>query len=43
MNVRVIYSLRIYTQLLVLGFQPITTMPNPKHAEFNCWVFENTP
>lgn len=42
MNTKIIYSLRVYTQLVIQGFQPIATMPNPQHPEFNCWIFENT-
>lgn len=29
MNTKIIYSLKIYTQLLVQGFKPLATMPNP--------------
>ena len=39
---KIIYSMRIMLQLVDRGFQPLTTMPNPQHPEFNCWVFELT-
>lgn len=43
MQTKVIYSLRIYAQLVKAGFQPITIMPNPKDSKYNCWIFEATP
>lgn len=42
MKTKIIYSLKIYTQLIILGFQPIATMPNPKDSKYTCWVFEDT-
>jgi hypothetical protein len=39
---KIIYSLRIMLALRAAGFEPLTTMPNPQHPEFNCWVFELT-
>lgn len=40
---KIIYSLRVMTELAIRGFQPIAAMPNPKNAEFNCWVYDLTP
>ena len=39
---KIIYSMRIMLALRAAGFEPLTTMPNPQHPEFNCWVFEYT-
>ncbi len=39
---KIIYSMRIMLKLVEKGYQPLTTMPNPQHPEFNCWVFEQT-
>lgn len=39
-NTKIIYSMKIMLQLVELGFQPLTVMPNPQHPEYNCWVFE---
>lgn len=40
---KVIYTLKLASKLIELGYQPITIMPNPKHPQFNCWVFKDTP
>lgn len=40
---KIIYSVRIMTELAVRGFQPIATMPNPKDSQYNCWVYVLTP
>lgn len=40
---KIIYSFRVMTELAVRGFQPIATMPNPKDAQYNCWVYVLTP
>ena len=37
---KIIYSMRIMLALSAKGFEPLTTMPNPKHPEYNCWVFQ---
>ena len=39
---KTIYSKRICEQLLVMGFRPTATIPNPTKPEFMCWVFEWT-
>lgn len=39
---KIIYSLRVMLCLVERGFIPITTMPNPKYPQFNCWIFEVT-
>jgi hypothetical protein len=39
---KIIYSLRVMLALRAAGFEPLTTMPNPKHPQYNCWVFEET-
>lgn len=41
-NTKIIYSMKIMLQLMELGFTPITSMPNPQHPEYNCWVYELT-
>jgi hypothetical protein len=30
-------------QLVEMGFVPVTTIPNPKFPQFDCWVFAATP
>lgn len=42
-DVKIIYSLRIHTQLQLLGFQYLKMMPNPQDEKFNCWIYERTP
>lgn len=42
MKTKIIYSLKVYTQLVVLGFSPIAAMPNPKDSNYTCWIFEET-
>ena len=39
---KLIYSKRICEQLMLMGFRPIETIPNPLKPEFICWVFEWT-
>lgn len=39
---KIIYSKRIMTQLLEMGFRPIDTFPNPTNPQFMCWAFEWT-
>ena len=39
---KIIYSKRICEQLMLLGFRPIETIPNPLKPEFICWVFDWT-
>ena len=39
---KIIYSKRVCEQLMLLGFRPIETIPNPLKPEFICWVFEWT-
>lgn len=39
---QIIYSAKIMTQLVELGFTPIFTMKNPKYPQFDCWVFRKT-
>jgi hypothetical protein len=40
---KIIYSLRIYLQLINKGFYPISTSPNPNNNHLMCWIFEKTP
>ena len=40
---KIIYSLRVYLELQRLGFQPLSTMPNPNKPNLMCWVFDKTP
>ena len=42
-NVKVIYSLRIHVALQQMGIKYLTEMKNPKNAQLNCWVYEETP
>lgn len=37
---KIIYSKNVCEQLMLLGFRPIETIPNPIKQEFVCWVFE---
>lgn len=39
---KIIYSMRVMLILQQKGFEPLATMPNPQHPEFNCWVYELT-
>lgn len=39
---QIIYSAKVMTQLVELGFTPIFTMKNPKYPQFDCWVFKRT-
>lgn len=39
---KIIYSMRVMLQLAERGYKPLTTMPNPQHPEYNCWIFEVT-
>ena len=39
---QIIYSARVMTQLVELGFMPKETMKNPKYPQYDCWIFENT-
>ena len=39
---KLIYSKRICEQLMLMGFRPIETIPNPIKPEFICWAFEDT-
>lgn len=39
-NNKVIFTRRIYIELLEYGIKPIETLPNPGHPEFDCWVYE---
>ncbi len=36
---KIIYSLRIMEKLVERGYAPLTSMPNPKFPQFQCWVF----
>ena len=39
---KLIYSKRICEQLMLMGFRPVETIPNPIKPEFICWAFEET-
>ena len=39
---KLIYSKRICEQLMLMGFRPVETIPNPIKPEFICWAFEDT-
>lgn len=36
---RIVYKLQYAVQMKLKGHQLITTMPNPKRNEYQCWVF----
>lgn len=38
---RIVYKLEYAVQMKLKGHQLITTMPNPKKIEYQCWVFLN--
>ena len=38
---RIVYSLRIHTQLLIRGIQPLCSMPNPPNERYLCWIYAN--
>lgn len=42
MKQEIVYSLRVMEQLVKLGHIPVATLPNPKNARYNCWVFEQS-
>lgn len=42
-QIKIVYSLKIHTQLQLKGFEYLKVMPNPKNDEYNCWVYEATP
>ena len=42
-NVKIVYSLRVHTQLQLLGFKHIGMMPNPQDEKYSCWIYERTP
>lgn len=37
---KIIYSLRVYIELRIRGFNPIIVIPNPNHNGLKCWVYE---
>lgn len=39
---KIIYSLSVMQRLVEMGNIPIAQIPNPKYAQYNCWVFEVT-
>lgn len=39
---KIIYTLKLMVQLVEMGHQPVTAMPNPRHPNLTCWVFKNT-
>jgi hypothetical protein len=40
---KTVYSFRIHTKLMLMGFKPLLEMDNPKKTEFKCWVYEASP
>lgn len=42
-QIKIVYSLKIHTQLQLQGFEYLKVMPNPKNENYNCWVYEATP
>ena len=41
-NVKIVYSLRVHTQLQLWGFKHIGMMPNPQDEKYSCWIYERT-
>ena len=39
---KIIYSKNVCEQLMLMGFRPIETIPNPIKPEFVCWAFVET-
>lgn len=39
----IVYSKKVYIELVKLGFYPKATVPNPVKTELISWVFDNTP
>jgi len=39
---KIIYSLKVMLKLVEKGNIPISTMPNPKYPEYDCWIFQST-
>lgn len=39
---KLIYSKKVCEQLMLLGFRPVETIPNPLKPQFICWAFEWT-
>lgn len=40
---KIIYALRVHTQLQLLGIPYLIEMKNPKDSKYTCWVYEETP
>ena len=40
---KLIFSMRIASQLMKKGYQVIETLPNPANPQLIMWVFEETP
>lgn len=40
---KIVYALRIHTQLQIMGIPYLIEMKNPKDNRFTCWVYEDTP
>lgn len=38
-----VYTKRIAYELRKRGFRIIRTDVNPKHPEYDCWIFEKSP
>lgn len=43
MQKRIVYSLRVFTELKEKGFDPVATSQNPFKDKFICWVYDKTP
>ena len=38
-----VYTRRIAYELRLKGFRILRTEINPKHPQFECWIFEKSP
>lgn len=39
---KIVYSMKVMTQLVKLGYLPIYEIPNPTNSKLTAWVFEWT-
>lgn len=42
-KIKMIHSLRMFTELTKLGYTPVATMENPTRKGYLYWVYEVTP
>ena len=42
-KIKIVYSLKIHTELQLLGFEYLGTMPNPRNEKLVCQIYKATP